>query len=951
MEFINANEHQKAAIMSTEGPLLIIAGPGTGKTFTLINRTLNLIVNKNVDPCRILLTTFTEKAAHEMISRLSTALYEQKKDFNPNEMYIGTFHSICLKIIKDNVAFSSLKKNFRLMDSFDQQYFIYRNYRKFKEINGFESFYDKGTVWDRCADLMSDINKLTEEMIDFENLLASANAIHQFFGKVLQLYANLRIENNLLDFSSIQVEAYQMLQSNEELRKKIIDSIDYVMIDEYQDTNHIQEKLAFLFGSKHNNICVVGDDDQSIYRFRGATVRNILEFPNHFPNCTRVELTENYRSEKDIINFYNNWMETTSGRDFEFKWGKYRFPKRIVPAKKNLIDSDTTIQLSTKEEDYINEKVLGFIHSLVDSGKISDYNQIAFLFRSVKSIQAVDLANFLEKSGIPVYSPRSNMFFERPEIKRLLGVLLLLSPAFLRKMKSFKTDSQIALAKYYQSCLQQAESILSDFKNEELLKWTRFRVRELILLEGSGKTMDYGFSELMYQMLEFSPFREMMDVDLNKKLIDSRTNRNIALFIKLIIKFEFLNGIIVLSSKNVSIATDRLFGEFFRFLKEGGISEYEDENEYAPSGCISFLTIHQSKGLEFPVLIVGSQSATPRKDYDENIEEIVSSFSDRGRFESLDDIKYFDFWRLFYVAFSRAKNLLVLLCDKSKSSQPSKYFEWYYDKLPFDTDLAKFAFDDVRVSKLKNSYSFTSDINVYLTCPFQYKYFKVLGFQPVRNSQTIFGTLVHETIEDIHRSVLRNEVDQVNPDNIKKWLDINYQTISKKENSYLAPRILASALNQVLNYYNVAKEDWSIIKNAEMPISLSQDKYIITGKVDLILDKNGNYQILDFKTEEKPDVNRDIEKVTRVRRQLEIYAYLLEQRYGVKVNSMKAYYTGTKDESPTITFTRDESHIQDTINTFSAVVDKIEENDFGAKCCDLRMCKNCDLRFFCKRGK
>lgn len=944
IKFKQANNQQLQAIKHVNGPLLIIAGPGTGKTYTLINRALNLIINEKVDPSKIFFATFTEKAAHELVTRLSNSLEENNIDFNLNEMYLGTFHSICLKILKDNISFTNLKKNFNLKDQFDQQYFIYQNYNKFSCIENFDSFISTGTFWDKCETIMKYLNRLEEELIDYNDLLKSSNKAFNFYGHLMQVYEQLRIENNFLDFSSIQTETYKMLMNNPELLEKIQDSVDYVMIDEYQDTNHIQEKLAFLFSNKNNNLCVVGDDDQAIYRFRGATVRNILEFPNHFTDCKQVKLIENYRSHKDIVDFYNNWMNTTKGRDFDWDWEKFRYLKTIVPAKKTGCSEPSVIQCSTKEDNYINTKVLDLIHELINSKKVSDLNQIAFLFRSVKNESVKELANYLEKNNIPVYSPRSNMFFERSETKLILGTLILMFPKYQNAV--IKGECNSHMTHYFQLCLLEAKRVLSDPKNKEFFDWMKFRVRDHML---STENLDYGFSGLLYQMLEFEPFASLMDVDLSKGVHDTRINRNVGLFIQLLVKFEYLNNLSVLTRNNIEKMTSRLFNQYFRFLYEGGISEYEDEREYAPSGCVSFLTIHQSKGLEFPIVIVGSQSSTPRKQYNEEIENIISMYSGRPQFEKLEMMKYYDFWRLFYVAFSRAQSLLVMLCDESKTNEPSKYFEYIYKEIPYSANYSKFTFEKIKNANLKNSYSFTSDINAYMICPTQYKYFKELGFEPVRIGSTLFGTIVHETIEDIHKAVLKGDIGAVNDDNIKKWLEINYKTASKLNNYYLSESNLKSAYEQITSYVNEASKNWNAIKDAEMPISLSQKKYIITGKVDLVLNSKGQYEILDFKTEQKPQINKEKEKVERVRRQLEIYAYLIEKRYGVKVSSMKIYYTSEKNGNPYLTFKNDSEHVKETIKTFDDVVGSIENRKFNGKCSDLKICKNCDLRFYCKR--
>lgn len=947
LRFRTANEEQLQAINHINGPLLIVAGPGTGKTYTLINRALNLIINKNIEPSKIFFSTFTEKAAKELVTRLSNELDKHNINFNPSEMYIGTFHSICLKILKDNVAYTSLKKNFTLYDQFDQQYFIYNHFNDFRIIDNFSAHFSKTSYWDMCEEIMNYINRFTEEMIDYKVLLDSNNESFVFFGKLLQKYEELRIKYNFIDFSAIQVETYKLLINNENIRREIIDSIDYVMVDEYQDTNHIQEKLTLLFGSKNNNICVVGDDDQALYRFRGATVRNILEFPQHFDDCKKVELIKNYRSNRDIVKFYNNWMEETSGRDFEFDWDKYRFNKKIIPNKNDTTNENSVIQLETKEENYINKKTLNLIKELLDSGKVTNLNQIAFLFRSVKSEHVKSLSNYLEKNNVPVYSPRSNMFFERNEIKLIIGLLIYMFPVYKQDMETLSNGHQNPMYHYYLSCLELAKEVLKDKKYRDLYDWLRYRIADVISEE---EELDYSYSGIIYQMISCEPFYSIMSIDLSKGINDTRPIRNIGMFIKLLVRYESLNGVTVIKKKNMMKLVTKFFNTYLRFLNDGGITEYEDEIEYAPSGCVSFMTIHQSKGLEFPIVIVGSQSSTPRKQYNADVEKIIELFSGRGQFEKLEDTKYFDFWRLFYVAFSRAQSLLVLQCDTSKSNEPSKYFERLYDELPDYTNFKNFDFEKIKGNKLKNTYSFTSDINVYLTCPTQYKYYKELGFEPVKVVNTLFGSLVHETIEDIHKAVLIGETNQINDENIEKWIELNYKTISQAQNSYLSERLIKASIDQVKRYVERNSENWDTIRNAEMPISYSEKDYIISGKVDLVVNPNGDYQILDFKTEKKPNVNKDSEQMQRVRKQLEIYAYLFEKRYGINITGMKAYYTGEKDGVPFISFKKDKKKINETIETFDEVVKKIEKKDFKGQCSDLKICKNCDLRHYCKRG-
>jgi len=262
---------------------------------------------------------------------------------------------------------------------------------------------------------------------------------------------------------------------------------------------------------------------------------------------------------------------------------------------------------------------------------------------------------------------------------------------------------------------------------------------------------------------------------------------------------------------------------------------------------------------------------------------------------------------------------------------------------------AKSPIEDIKKTFIKNSYSFTSDINTYLLCPTQYKYFKELGFEAIRVGNTLFGTVVHETIEDIHKAVLRGEIDTITNDNIEKWFTINYKTASKLNNYYLSEANQEAALSQVNTYVDRVKDKWDIIKDAEVPVNFPREKYIMTGKVDLVMNDNGEYEILDFKTEKKPMLATEKEKSDRVRMQLGVYAHLIEKNNNIKISGMKAYYTSEKDSNPYIYFKRDEEHINDTIATFDKVVDDIEKKKFSGRCKDDKVCRNCDLRFYCKR--
>ncbi len=949
--FGNANDGQKLAISTVEGPVLITAGPGTGKTYTLVQRAIYLIQEKGVQPERILMATFTEKAAKELVTRITNELAARGIIVNINEMYIGTFHSLCLRIIKEHLEYTRLKKNYRTLDDFDQSYTVFQSIHKFRHITGFDGVLSNTGAWRQAGEICELVNNLSEELIDPADLKSDPDQQIAALGNILEIYQEVLLENNLMDFSAIQTEAYWLLKNNSSILAEIQKQIQYVMIDEYQDTNYIQEQIVFLIGGSHNNICVVGDDDQGLYRFRGATIRNILEFPSKFTKgeCNVIPLVVNYRSNSDIVDFYNNWMVTTDGARFRFRWNKFRYDKTIEPHDKSTLKSPAVVKLaSVEDEEEWREKILLFISELMSSGKLNDYNQIAFLFNSVKHERVTRLARYLEDNGVNVYSPRSDMFFQRDEIRLMIGCLMLMFPKYVIGLEQEQYQFlQTEHYKYYRGCVMAANAYLQKSESADLRNWIRRRGKIHANLK---ETTDYAYSGLIYQMFEFAPFSHILGTDIRVGVVDIRPARNIALFTQVVGKFEYLHRIDVFNTKYIDINTERFFNLYLRLLFDGGISEYEDDAEYAPSGCVSFLTIHQSKGMEFPIVFVDSLGNIPRKAYKDLIEAVEDKYFKRPAFEPYEMTKYFDYWRLYYTAFSRAQDLLVLTCNEDKRT-PSMYFREVYEDL-YDADgemfdLSEFDFKGVKNVNLKATFSFTSHITVYETCSLQYKFYKELEFAPVRVNAMLFGMLVHQTIEDIHRAALRHAEHLISPENIIGWFDTNYTSLTKSERTYLAEPQKNAALQQVLRYAERQEGQWHTLKDAEVDVSLVKPDYIIEGKIDLIKGEGDTVELVDFKSEKKPDIFKDAEQLEHYRRQLRVYAHLVEERTGQKVSKMHLYYTGEDGGVPTISYPYQKTVVDATIQAFDDTVHKILRKEYGQRSSSPKTCRDCDFRFYC----
>lgn len=959
-DFGNANEGQKKAIAAADGPVLITAGPGTGKTYTLVQRAIYLIEECGVKPESIFIATFTEKAAKELITRITNELSDRGVVANINEMYIGTFHSLCLRILKEHLEFTRLRRNYRLLDAFDQQYMVFQNIHRFRNIPEVEIALPNGGAWKQAEAICNYVNNLSEELVTPEELMSDSDLSIAALGRMLKEYREILTKGNLMDFSSIQIEAYHLLQDNVEILDELRSKVTHIMVDEYQDTNFIQEQLVFLLAGERKNICVVGDDDQGLYRFRGATIRNILEFPQKFADgeCRIISLVINYRSNSDIVDFYNEWMATTDGAKFKFRWDNFRYDKRIKPHEKTTLHSPAVVKLAGVDDtDEWHEKILRFINDLKASGKLKDYNQIAFLFNSVKHPRVTALARFLEDNHINVYSPRSDMFFQRDEVRLALGCLMLMFTRYIQSLENGDyTFLQPEHLTYYRNCIIMANEYLTQPENAELLKWIRRRGKDHVGLKGAT---DYAYCGLMYQLFEFQPFAGILDTEMAVGVVDIRPARNIAKLTQIIGKFEYLHRVDVLDAgefrgkRRIDQNTEMLFNLYLRLLFDGGITEYEDDSEYAPSGCVSFLTIHQSKGMEFPIVLVDSLANVPRKNTNDLMMQMEDRYFKRPAFEPYEVTKFFDFWRLYYTAFSRAQDLLILTCCEDKRT-PSNYFKDIYGELQSvespGFDISEFDFKPIKDVNIKNTYSFTSHITVYETCALQYKFYKELVFMPVRANAMLFGTLVHETIEDIHRAALRHEEQTITEKNVSRWFDSNYVSLTKTEHTYLAGPQREAALKQVLRYVERQHGDWSQIQQAEVDVSLVKPDYIIEGKIDLIRGEGDTVEIVDFKAERKPDMEKMRARLEQYRRQLHIYAHLVEERTGQKVSKMHLYYTGEDDGVPTISYPYTKSAVEGTMAVFDDTVKKIMKKDFHRCSDDPKVCNACDFRFYC-RGK
>lgn len=840
----NPTDKQEAAIRHVDGPLFLSAGPGSGKTRVLLWRTLNLIVFHEVDPCEIFLSTFTEKAARQLKDGLRSLLgYASNftnQPYDISKMAVGTVHSNCQLIITDR-RFSPNKERVRppiIKDQLDQYFLLYDKTTwihllkeagfpidedgqyTHQEITQYFSGRPSGSKHAAVLEVQALFNRFSEE--DLNPFITKAkDATLKKLLKMYAAYLNHLDGTKEVDLSLLQQSAYKSLVNNPSANKVF----KHIIIDEYQDTNTIQEKIFFKIAEASTNICVVGDDDQALYRFRGATVENLVEFEKRCKQYLglkpkRIDLDVNYRSRKEIVDFYGRFITSADWRKTNSRSEFYRVHDKVIKAHSKDSDPAIVITDHCKSPDVFAE-IAAFVKKLKDTGKIEDYNQCAFLFPALKNNSRVaGLRDALIAEGIEVYAPRAVNFFLLDEIQAMMGCILLVFDrhhygtavsggirdylgwmencmkraraltAIDKQLHDFIKDKKAELEliqQDYQKLIDTAKRkkwnikkaaepemvrILSatsglsqravkNMTNKYFLSFMKRRVADgnpntIEYVINRATSLDWSVLDLFYQFCSFSHFKKMFDK--SEKGEDEAYVYNLSMFSSYLGTFmERRSAVITAAFLNESKFQWTFFGSFFYALYRLGQSEQEDEEVPFPKGRVPFLTIHQSKGLEFPVVVLGSVYKADRGvDMKESIlrEKLTVNgtlFKNDG--EPLDRMPEFDRMRMFYVGLSRAQNLLVLPCYKgpAHSSEPfstllhngklTKIKDFKLKKLPAAT---------LKDEDLGKTFSYTGDFLHYQQCARQYMIFRRYGFVTSRSQNQFFGSLVHQTIEDLH---------------------------------------------------------------------------------------------------------------------------------------------------------------------------------------------------------
>lgn len=632
MDLTTLNSQQLEAVLTTEGPLLILAGAGSGKTNVLVHRIAYLIEECNVLPYHILAITFTNKAANEMRDRIIDMIGERG-----SRIWARTFHSACLQILRFEVEHTDLKENFGIYDTSDQLSIVKRILKQ-RNI-------DADVL--KPSSVLNGISKIKNKFFDLNEGLkrvAEAGSLPEIVIDVIEEYQATLQENNAIDFDDILCLVVKLFKTHPDILEQYQERFQYIMVDEYQDTNKIQYELIHLLAAKYENICVVGDDDQSIYEWRGADVQNILSFEKDHENAKIIKLEENYRSTKKILHLANAVIANNETRKEKALWTQNEEGEPIVYYE---ADDD-------RDEGHF---IVRQIKDIMNKSNYS-YGDFAVLIRT--SSQFRSLEEVFLKNGVPYRIYGGIKFFQRKEIKDILAYLsVLANPNDSVNMKRIINIPKRGIG-------EQTWNKILDFKMEhQPLSLVDVLTAPELKTSAKVKNALKSFSEFIENGRVVASEQEMEPL-LNYVIKESGyvnylydsdpvaadlTMDNIEEFLSIAKEFDL---------REMDYEDRDLSG----FLEE--IALYTDLDQSAEGlDSVSLMTMHSSKGLEFPVVFVAG--------FEENLFPHIRAKEEKGLEEER---------RLCYVAFTRAEDMLFITRAEKRMihgrfmyNQPSEFVD------------------------------------------------------------------------------------------------------------------------------------------------------------------------------------------------------------------------------------------------------------------------------------
>jgi DNA helicase-2/ATP-dependent DNA helicase PcrA len=917
---------QKEAVEYIEGPLLIVAGPGAGKTRVLIEKIAYLIQEKNVDPNSILVTTFTVKAANQLKDRLSTRIGNKVEN-----MQVSTIHSFCQRILESNPEFHHLGTQIDVLD--DQTQFMFFRFNLHNigiDFNQYRYNLDKIiSIFNLCTENCIDPTKLIEYYQTFEDGNKEQNIT---LANAYLNYLNLLEMEKKIDFAGLQKMTYRLLKDKPEVLNGLRSKYQYILVDEYQDTNPIQDELFRMLAEPHNKIFVVGDEDQSIYGFRGASVNNFRRFPKRYKNTKVVKLETNFRSTSDIVDVSNFFIGNRRAIDKSIK------PKR---GKGNEI----VLVYAGSIADEAKESV-GLIKEMKEKGIIKHYGDVAILFRSVRS-HAPEYILELKRQKIPYHLIGDKGFFQREEIRSILYLMAKLDGFEFEENQRFYSwgswwnDLTLLILLPFSTRVHDFISERSgdfDFIKEMEENWMKYKdkfepedislIKRLILIKKKlAQKKEKGTPDMLLEL-----YYEVLDKTgyLKKLMENSEENEeyllNLAQLSQIINKFESIR-------KRPSM--DNLLWYLYQLPENKDFDEATIEDPKA----VKVMTVHQAKGLEFPVVFMGSV-IKGRFPVERNENLADNKFMPIPREFLLDPEQFSDLneeRRLFYVGITRAQDNLVICTSeiiRKNRKGPSKFItnEIGLDKFKDKTAIKKPCEESYDIEDEVPRVSYSA-INTFLDCPFRYQLAYQYNFQTPPSFFQNYGIIVHNVLYKTHLKMKQGIV--LDYEAIKKLVDESWIPIFKqpKKDYEMKEKVYI----EIWNYYNKAKNDYSEIIEIEKPFSYIGEGLIINGRIDLLAkSENGEMELIDFKARKEKGIY-----TTHVDIQLRMYQMALESEYNIDKLYAYIFEDNMKNQ-----IGNSDYDLKEARDKIFDVCQKIKNREFPAT--RNQFCPKCEFLPFCR---
>ncbi len=988
---LKLNKEQLLAVKHKEGPLLIIAGAGTGKTTVITERIKYLILGKYAKPDEILALTFTEKASREMEERVDVAM-----PYGYTQMWISTFHSFCDRILRREALHIGLDPKYKLMSQAESVQLVRNNLFKF-DLNYFRPL---GNPTKFVDGMLQHFSRLQDEDVSPKDYFkwvkkqmssyAKASADKKLeiekwseLSKAYRQYDELKIKNSFLDFGDLIVNTLKLFRDRSNILGQYQKQFKYILIDEFQDTNYAQNELAILLSKEHRNITVVGDDDQSIYRFRGAAVSNIIQFRKNFPKAKIVTLIRNYRSTQEILDRAYDLIQHNNPDRLE---AIEKIDKRLIaegsPTSRKASRGDPIVFIHSdrveNEADEVAKKIAELTanppsHKASDGLAHYDFKDIAILIRA--NNHAEPFMRALSRKGIPYQFLGPGRLFKQSEVVDLISYLKILynfedsvSLYRLLSIDYFDIPARDLAAignyarRYNLSLFEALEHIddppaAPDAQHLRAGVFVRPETKEKVkkILEIINKNLKLVRRETAGQLLYYF----LTDTGLLQKLLspDSAEAEKRALNIS-----KFFDKLKTYEVDHED-ATIPAVVDWLELSMDLGESPLAADTDWTAVNAVNILTAHSAKGLEFPVVFLVNLVAQrfPTIERREQIpipDELIKEVLPVGDYH-LEEER-----RLFYVGMTRARDLLFFtaadyygegkrekrlspfifesLGDKAISAeQPTiksdqlSFLDYQIKTMPAEVPVK--AGEAIYIDYL--SYS---QIETFKICPLHYKLKYIYKVPTPPSSSQSFGNTFHATMKAFYESLAEGEAptERLMFNLLKNnWISEGYLSKKHEVGSFeKAKKFLAHYLENVFN---------SKIKPAalEQPFLARLDNLKVGGKMDRVDIHGDGVEIIDYKTGANPLSQKEADNDL----QLSIYALagtsIPEYPFSRKPEKVKLslYYF----ETPKIvTTTRTKEQLGEARKTIENFKKQIETSDF--KCSGHMFCQNCEYNLFCR---